>query len=142
MGYIQAMGAYDIEGARKYATEETQKTTLDFVENTILKNMSEEGKENIKKNTPAEFSNVQVEIFDDTSANVSFHKKTPLAEADASVEMRKRDGKWLAYQPIRVPGQMNSNGSINLAKRNVKGLRVVEGKSIPRPSIPQQESDR
>jgi len=96
--YIKAMAEYDFDAARQYATEETQHATLDFIESNIMPTVDTNY---IKQNTPAKITIDSVCFASDTTATVYFRKTTPIqTNTPASVEMRLRNGKWLAHQIV------------------------------------------
>lgn len=94
--YSDAMANYKLDEAAKYATEETINTTittgkalLQFVDSAY-----------IASDTPAKLEVTNMEMTSDTSAVVSFEKNTPIkTNMKFSVEVRKRNGKWLAHSP-------------------------------------------
>ena len=54
----------------------------------------------IAKDTPAEVDIETVERTSDTTAMVHYRKRTPIKDMAYNLEMRKRDGRWLAHSPI------------------------------------------
>ena len=54
----------------------------------------------IKSDTPASIEIVNVRIISDTVASVQYHKQTPIKDFIDTLELRKRDGRWLAHSPI------------------------------------------
>ena len=105
--YIQAMADYDIDRAYPYATLETQKYTLDYFKPIILILDSSY----IASNTPATITIDSITHSDDTSATVYFHKKTPLQpHVTSTVEMRLRDGQWLAHQIVKPAPMLMPQG--------------------------------
>lgn len=96
--YIKAMAEYDFEAARPFATEETQCTTLDFIESNIMPTVDTAY---IAQNTPAKITIDSVCFASDSAATVYFRKSTPIqTNTPATVEMRLRNGQWLAHQII------------------------------------------
>lgn len=95
--YIKSLAEYDIESARPYATQETIETLLDKVEKNILPSLDTNY---IKQNTNAEITIQRVEFASDTSATVFYNKKTQIQNTNTKLEMRYRNGKWLAHQPF------------------------------------------
>lgn len=149
LGYIQAMADYDIDAAYPYATEETQFYTLDYFKPmlTILDSNY------IASNTPAKITIDSIIHHTDTSATVYFHKETPLQQrADATLDMRLRDGEWLAHQVVerapffgrkeRATKEENTNNtpSLESATAPVKkgGEAKKQGKTLPKD--PQNEA--
>ncbi len=95
--YSYAMANYNLNDAAKYATEETKTTTLvkaDYLVKAV-------GEEYVKSDTPASIEITEIEITNDTTAVVVYHKKSPLKDFSDKLELRKRDGKWLAHRPIK-----------------------------------------
>ena len=95
-GYSVAMANYDIDGAEPFCTEETSTTMLStaryllqFVDSSY-----------IAADTPASIEIVSVKQMSDTTACAVFHKTTPIKDFSDTLELRKRDGKWLAHAPI------------------------------------------
>lgn len=100
MLYAQHMADYDIDGAYPYATPETQTLTLDFFKTKILPALNPSY---IDSNTPATLYVDSIVRHSDTEAIVYYHKRTPIVQhLDATLEMRLRDGQWLAHQPIKA----------------------------------------
>lgn len=96
MGYCEAMSNYNINEAESYCTEETKATTimtakllLPFVDTAY-----------IASDTPATIEIKRVHRISDTSAVVHYRKVTPIKDFTDTLELRKRDGKWLAHSPI------------------------------------------
>ena len=96
--YIKAMAEYEVSKAYPYATEETQKYTLDYFSLLLPKIDSSY----IANNTPATITIDSIVHNNDTTATVFFHKKTPIQpRVNAELQMRLRNGKWLAHQVIQ-----------------------------------------
>lgn len=94
--YSDAVANYDIDGAETYCTRETSVTFLktarflmQFVDSSY-----------ISSDTPATIDIVSVKRLSDTTASVVYHKQTPIKDFTDTLEMRKRDGRWLAHAPI------------------------------------------
>lgn len=96
--YSYAMANYDVDGAEKYATPETVETTL----NTARGLLTIVDTNYIKSDTPATIEITNIQIVDDTSAVVTYHKTTPIKDFSATLDVRKRHGRWLAHSPIPV----------------------------------------
>ena len=97
--YSYAMANYDIDGAAKYATEETKNTTLKTAKSLVQRVDSSY----IKSDTPATIEIINVKIENDSMAVATYHKITPLKDFSGLVNMRKRNGQWYAHvipQPI------------------------------------------
>lgn len=97
--YLDATGAYDIPEACNYCTQETA-DGLRMIDSTLLRMVDSSY---IAQNMPAKIKITGIDIDSDTTAKVSYHKKTPLSEFDDTIEMRLRDGRWLAHKPVKVP---------------------------------------
>ena len=54
----------------------------------------------IAKDTPASIEIISTNILSDSSALVVYHKTTPIKDFTDTLELRKRDGNWLAHSPI------------------------------------------
>ena len=107
MPYIMALADYNIEAARPFATEETQRITLDFIESDIMPTVDSAY---IKQNTPAQISVDSVIFSSDTTANVFYRKTTPIqSNSPASVEMRLRNGQWFAHQLVDFTVHMSTH---------------------------------
>ena len=94
--YLMAVSLYDVDGAERYCTEETKETTLhmalyllQYVDSSYL-----------ESDKPVVIDIISAKSTSDTTATVHFHKVTPIKDITDSLEMRKRDGKWLAHAPI------------------------------------------
>lgn len=110
--YIQAMADYRIDDAYPYATLETQKNTLDYFKHIMYIVDSSY----IKSNTPAKITLDSIVPTSDTSATVYFHKKTPIQpRVEATVDMRLRDGNWLAHQVV-LPAPMLGGSALTKSK--------------------------
>jgi len=91
--YSYAMANYQVDEAEKYATEETKNTTLVMAKGIVEK----VDPKYIKSDTPARIEIIDVKMVNDTSAVATYHKVTPLKDFSDTLELRKRDGKWLAH---------------------------------------------
>ena len=101
--YSAAMANYDIDKAETYVTPET-KETLRRARN-IVRGV---GEEYIRQDTPATIEITDITIKDDTIAVASYHKHTPIKDFDGTLDLRKRNGNWLAHCPLEyleVPKQ-------------------------------------
>ena len=96
--YSFALANYDVDGAERYATPETVETTLQTARGLLP--MVDTNY--IKSDTPATIEIKHIEIIDDTSAYVTFHKHTPIKDFDHNIAIRKRGRHWLAHDPIPV----------------------------------------
>ena len=95
-GYSVAMANYDIDGAEPFCTEETSTTML----STARYLLQFVDSSHIAADTPASIEIVSVKQMSDTTACAVFHKTTPIKDFSDTLELRKRDGKWLAHAPI------------------------------------------
>ena len=95
--YSVAVANYNIDDAVAYCTEETSTTFL----KTARYLMQFVDSNYIASDTPATIDIVSVNRLSDTTASVVFHKQTPIKDFSDTLEMRKRDGKWLAHAPIK-----------------------------------------
>lgn len=96
--YNYAMANYDVDGAEKYATQETRETTLKMARELLPM----VNPDYIKSDTPATIEIGDISIANDTLAYVNYRKRTPIKDMTLSIEMRKRHGHWLAHTPIPV----------------------------------------
>ena len=133
-GYLDAMGNYRISEAYPFATQETQNTTLKYIEESILPNTDQNY---IKSETPATITITNVSITSDSTATVMFHKSTPSSERNNILNLVKRDGKWQADVRIDVP-EIIKKSDKNLhfeadtsSFRNIKLRRATD--SVPPP---------
>lgn len=129
MGYLTAMGNYNILDAYAYADHATQESTLEYF-NTIIIPLADSNY--INQNRPAEITIKQIEILSDTNAMVAYHKHTPITEQDGDLEMVLEDGKWVAHVVIVVPDiiRQGSADNGNLPIRKFQGtLREVHADS-------------
>ena len=124
-GYLDAMGNYRIEDAYDYATEETQSKTLDIIQQYIMPTTD---MDYIKRNSPATITITGIEMTDDTSVIVSYHKTTPIQEQDGTLDMRKRNNKWKAQVLINLPNiiENSEKGKIKLPERDTMHLQVLK----------------
>ena len=103
MGYLTAMGNYKISEAEPYATKETVENTLHAIEKYIMPNLDPNV---IKQNTPATIEITDVKIVDDTTAEVSYKKTTPVQVQEGKLDMVKQDKEWKAQVSIQIPEMM------------------------------------
>lgn len=124
-GYLDAMGNYRIDDAYDYATEETQSKTLDIIQQYIMPTTD---MDYIRRNSPATITITGIEMTDDTSAIVSFHKTTPIQEQDGTLDMRKRNNQWKAQVLINLPNIIENTrkGEIKLPERDTMHLQVLK----------------
>lgn len=100
MGYLTAMGNYKISEAEPYATEETIENTLHAIEKYIMPNLDPNV---IKQNTPATIEITDINIVNDTIAEVVYKKTTPIQIQEGKLDMVKRGDEWKAQVSIQIP---------------------------------------
>jgi len=100
MGYLSAMGNYQIKEAEAFAASETIEKTLHVIEEVIMPNMDSNY---LKKNTPASIEIVEVNQLSDTTATVKYVKTTPIQVQDGSLDMVKRNKEWKALVIMTLP---------------------------------------
>lgn len=99
-GYLTAMGNYQIKEAEAYASDETIENTLHAIEKYIMPNLDSAF---INKNTPATIEIKQVNQINDTFAEVSYVKTTPIQVQKGTLDMVKCNKKWKAQVKIAIP---------------------------------------
>lgn len=107
--YSYAMANYRVDEAEPYSTQETISSTLEIARRMITKIDTSY----IISDTPAEITITKIEQTSDTSAYAIYHKVTPIKDFSDTLQLRKREGKWLAHAPIqKVPRRHDkkSNG--------------------------------
>ncbi|MBR3466242.1 MAG: DUF4878 domain-containing protein [Bacteroidales bacterium] len=119
--YSYAMANYDVDGAAKYATEETKNTTLETAKVLIQKVDSSY----IKSDTPAKIYIVDTKIVNDTCAVATYHKITPLKDFSDTLELRKRNGEWYAHVPPRTVNTPQDT-SDSKKSQNTKGFQKIK----------------
>ena len=100
MGYLTAMGNYQIKEAEAYASEETIEKTLHVIEEVIMPNLDSTF---IYQNTPATIEIKEVNQLSDTTAEVKYVKTTPIQVQEGSLDMVKRNKEWKALVIIQLP---------------------------------------
>lgn len=100
MGYLTAMGNYQIKEAEAYASEETIEKTLHTIEELIMPNLDSTY---LKQNTPATIEIKEVIQTSDTTAEVKYVKTTPIQVQEGSLDMVKRNKEWKAQVIIVIP---------------------------------------
>ena len=100
MGYLNAMGNYQIKEAEAYASEETIEKTLHVIEESIMPNLDPNY---VKQNTPASIEITEVNQLTDTTAEVKYVKTTPIQVQEGSLDMVKRTKEWKAQVIIQLP---------------------------------------
>ena len=110
IGYLTAMGNYEIKEAEKYATEETIENTLHFIEERIMPNLDSTY---IRQNTPASFEITEVNLTNDTTAAVKYVKTTPIQVQEGTLDMVKRNNQWKAKVLIQIPDVLKIEHSVD-----------------------------
>ena len=110
MGYLTAMGNYQIKEAEAFASEETIEKTLHFIEESVMPNLDENF---IKQNTPATIEIQEVNLLSDTTAEVKYVKTTPIQVQNGKLDMVKRDKEWKALVLIQIPSLFNITKEID-----------------------------
>lgn len=105
--YCMATANYRIDEAEQYCTKETSSTTLVMARYLI----SLVDTAFIASNTPAEISIEKVERLNDTAAVVTYHNTTPIKSYSNTVDLRKRDGRWLVHLPLEAPEKENTTAA-------------------------------
>lgn len=103
MGYLTAMGNYQIKEAEAYASEETIEKTLHVIEEVIMPNLDPNY---VKQNTPASIEIKEVNLLSDTTAEVKYVKTTPIQVQEGSLDMVKCNKEWKAQVLIQLPEAM------------------------------------
>lgn len=91
--YCLATANYDIDRAEAFCTEETRRTTL----TTARRLLSLVDSSFIASDTPAHIDITAVRQTSDTTAIAVYHKTTPIKDFSDTLELRKRNGQWLAH---------------------------------------------
>ncbi len=91
--YCVATSNYDLDAAEAFCTEETAKHTLAVGRHLLTLVDSSY----IASDTPATIEIKSVKQLSDTSAYAVYHKQTPRKDYVDTMQMRKRDGQWLAH---------------------------------------------
>ncbi|MBP5650808.1 MAG: hypothetical protein J6X01_07025 [Bacteroidales bacterium] len=105
LGYLTAMGNYQIKEAEVFATEETIQNTLHVIEETIMPNVDPTY---IRQNTPATIEITKVHQINDTTAKVSYTKTTPIQVQKGTLDMVKRNNEWKAVVFIHIPAALKT----------------------------------
>lgn len=118
--YSYAMANYQVDDAAEYATEETKNTTL-IKARSLMKAV---GEAYIQSDTPAEIEITSIELTTDTTAIATYHKTTPIKDLTGTLELRKRDGKWLAHIPLKET-KIPEKKTINKEGKEVKEIKPM-----------------
>lgn len=94
--YSYAVSCYRLDDAEHYCTEETSATLLktaryllQFVDSAY-----------IASDTLVSIDILSVRRMSDSTAYAVYHKQTPTKDFSDTLQMRRRDGKWLVHAPI------------------------------------------
>jgi hypothetical protein len=110
LGYLNAMGNYQIKEAEAYASEETIEKTLHVIEEVIMPNLDSNF---VKQNTPASIEIKEVNQLSDTTAEVKYVKTTPIQVQEGSLDMVKRNNEWKALVIIQLPNAMKTQKQVD-----------------------------
>ena len=138
LGYLTAMGNYRISEAEPYATEETIENTLHAIEKYIMPNLDSNV---IARNTPATIQIKDINIIDDTTAEVTYVKITPKVAKEGKLDMVKRDKAWKAQVIIQIPEilKMDYKADAKALDEKYKGKLK---KITPEEASPQKNKNR
>ena len=136
MGYLTAMGNYQIKEAEAYASEETIEKTLHVIEEVIMPNLDPNY---VKQNTPASIEIKEVNQLSDTTAEVKYVKTTPIQVQEGSLEMVKHNKEWKAQVLIQLPEVMKiqQKADSKALDEKYKG-KLTPGKPGQVPPTPRQ----
>lgn len=119
--YLDATGRYDVADACLYCTPETA-DGLRLLDTTVMRIVDSNY---IRSNMPAEVKITAINITSDSTAEVEYHKHTPIADLDGTIDMVLRDGDWMASVKISIPYFLR-NDHQEFHYDSVGELRVVE----------------
>ena len=121
--YLDATSRYDVPDACRYCTPETA-NGLRLLDTTIMRNVDSSY---IEQNKKAKVKITSITVTSDTTAVVAFHKHTPLANSDGSLDMVFRNGRWMANVKINLPPiLLKSHYEYDPDKVNTGSLRVID----------------
>ena len=133
MGYLTAMGNYQIKEAEAYASEETIEKTLHVIEEVIMPNMDSTY---IYKNTPATIEIKEVNQLTDTTAEVKYVKTTPIQVQEGSLGMVKRNKEWKAQVIMQLPDALKMHNADSKALDEKYKGKLTPGKPGQAPPTP------
>lgn len=122
--YSYAMANYNISAAEEYATEETRSVTLVVARKMI----AAVGDEYIAKDTPATINILSVDIKNDTQAYAVYQKITPIKDFVDTLELRKRDGEWLAH--VLIPTMEKTISEQDNKHSNIKDYEISDNRNL------------
>ena len=102
--YSFSMANYNVDQAAPYATNETKNTTL-VMAKRLIKSV---GEEYIASDKPAQIEIMEISKLSDTTAYVVYRKTTPIKDFTDTLQMRKREGVWLAHATIPIVQKQQS----------------------------------
>ena len=120
LGYLDAMANYRVDDAMPFCTQETQNGVLVTARSLV------EGVDTsyILSDTPASVEITHVDMIDDTSAVIFFHKTTPIKSQHGTLDVVKRNGQWLAHIDMPVQ-QEQPKIKIDTVKVNGKEMHLA-----------------
>lgn len=130
--YLDATCRYDVTDACHYCTLETA-NGLRNIETTLLSKIPYDS---LAKNMPAKIKIKDIELTSDSTATVTYHKHTPIADFDGNLDMVLQNGQWKAHiAGIYIPEkakQAVSGDTIYFNYDNIKpgDLKVVSPDSL------------
>ena len=111
--YSYALANYDLQTAEQYATDETIETTLAMAHMFLSKLDTSY----INSDTPASILIDSLHLDSDTSATAFCTKNTPIKHnLHFQLQLRKRDGSWLAHAPMPIQQPSTSNDTLSSSK--------------------------
>lgn len=113
-GYLDATGNYLIDEAMPYANQQTQETTLKFLNETLIPITP---KEYMESNTPATIHIDSIDVQGDTAC-VSYTKTTPIKTLSSKIDVVREESGWLVNVPLILPESMTVNGMTHEAVPN------------------------
>jgi len=133
--YLDATGRYDIADACRYCTRETA-NGLRNIEATLLSSVP---KDSIEKNMPAKIKIKDIELTTDSTAVVTYHKHTPIADFDGTLDMVLLDGQWKAHiGGIAIPEIAKKAAKGDTVYFNYNNVKPGDLKAIGNPNDPQK----
>ena len=136
MGYLTAMGNYQIKDAEAYASEETIEKTLHVIEEVIMPNLDSTF---MYKNTPATIEIKEVNQLSDTTAEVKYVKTTPIQVQEGSLNMVKRNKEWKALVIMQLPDPMKMHNADSKALDEKYKGKLSAGKPGQAPPTPKNQ---
>lgn len=97
-GYALNIANYNLDDAEQYATSETIETTIDTYRNLLQYVDSAY----LEQDSPASIVIDLMSITSDTTAEGTYTKTTPIKHEQYTVQLRKRNGKWMVHNPMET----------------------------------------